>query len=152
MNISSLNKRCSRCGEMKPLATAFHHRSDSRDGHVGICKACRNKNGEPRVKATSNDGMKCCSECGELKPLATGFHRKAGSADGYTCACRACRNRISKQWRDSNPEYGARWREENRDYIRTRQRALREKNADTKSGRRIDRHRHNQLFQDSTQN
>jgi len=33
------NKKCSKCGETKPLSE-FHQRKNSKDGHQGWCKSC----------------------------------------------------------------------------------------------------------------
>lgn len=76
--------------------------------------------------------MKICSACGELKPLETGFHRKSASSDGYTNECRVCRNQKNAAWRAENPDYHRNWVEENKDYVRTHQRARREKAAQEK--------------------
>jgi hypothetical protein len=40
MTILTPNKRCSLCGEIKPL-TEFHRESRTPDGHKTICKKCR---------------------------------------------------------------------------------------------------------------
>lgn len=36
-------KKCTACGQMKPLAEGFHKKSASRDGYTCECRSCRNQ-------------------------------------------------------------------------------------------------------------
>jgi hypothetical protein len=93
-------KRCPRCGEEKPRATAFHH---LRSGKAApYCKACGLKGRMARYHARRRgevlpDGpptlgvLRHCPGCELWKEAARQFHRHAGWGQrGYQSLCKTC--------------------------------------------------------------
>lgn len=69
-------KRCTRCGEEKPLE-GFHHKSTSKDGHDNRCKECRK-----RPKSIPNQPLREAFEASGLTATELawrlGYSRKNG--------------------------------------------------------------------------
>ena len=101
-------KRCSKCGEVKPVADFYVNRRNI-DGYTNACKLCeqekarsyqkrlgaRPKSQIPRIKT------KKCPKCGEVKPVSE-FNRAVGKLSGYATVCREC-GRISAASYRRNP-------------------------------------------------
>lgn len=104
--MSSVLKKCSKCGELKSLSE-FNKDSRTKDGYRNNCKACKQKfDGSYRaIKRLSrvnnpinNDInpssiLKKCSKCGELKPL-TEFNKDSKNKDGYRSDCKVCKLKV----------------------------------------------------------
>jgi hypothetical protein len=84
--IAAQTKRCSKCGEVKPLS-AFHRTVRTRDGRNRVCKECRKL--EPRYSYPISVETKQCPKCLEVKS-ATAFSRDSGHKDGLTTFCKVC--------------------------------------------------------------
>ena len=82
-------KRCTRCGQLKPL-DEFYHRPTSPDGHKTDCIICCNSGAELERVRLVRDSLKRCTRCDIVKPLS-GFHKNSANTDGYTSHCRKCR-------------------------------------------------------------
>jgi hypothetical protein len=91
-------KRCVRCGEVKPHA-AFARRRSNIDGLQRHCRECAaeyhrarqeslGKKVRPKVEVPV--GHKLCLKCGEVKPWSE-WHRNATASDGWSTRCKACR-------------------------------------------------------------
>ncbi len=111
-------KQCIRCGIIKEYG-CFSKREASKDGHVSLCKECRNREekerrklhpdsykkawAKSRLKTASEsidkkleyrkvkypDGLKKCSRCGELRKLSQ-YYKSAYSKDGLRIDCKFC--------------------------------------------------------------
>lgn len=97
-------KRCSRCGETKPV-TEFHVRRASADGRSAACQTCvlaarrvlydrrlADQGQERRYGRPVIDGRKECVVCREWKTLAAFYDRAANQ-------CGACRSRLQTERR-----------------------------------------------------
>jgi hypothetical protein len=137
-------KRCSKCGEEKPLAE-FGKNKSRRDGLQSYCKSCvkinskerRHKKGaKPRKTAGQcSAGMKICLNCGKEKAAnAEHFHRHAAKPDGLAIYCKSCAKERGRRYRETNPEKvrgsSLRWYEANKDRSRENQRRWNEANKD----------------------
>lgn len=88
-------KACSKCGEVKPLASGFHREGY---GYRGVCRDCRNaarRARHVRVERRYNpndagrDDAKRCAACGVVKPLVD-FAPHALGFLGRHSRCRVC--------------------------------------------------------------
>ena len=105
-------KRCSQCGEAKPL-DEFYRQSGGRHGRHASCKACaeqqrreyRRKNPPQRKDWTGVDrpSHKVCKSCGQDKPLSEYFNATT-TRDGKEHDCKACHYEATKARRQANPE------------------------------------------------
>lgn len=97
-------KRCSKCGETKPISE-FHKDKHSRDGRQGRCKSCSSSRVRWSVwqEEKRRVGMKYCSACGEWKN-ASDFHKRVASKDGLNKKCKDCARRQAKEWASSNKQ------------------------------------------------
>ena len=77
------SKRCTRCGEVKPV-TGFYRDASHRDGRRTRCIACICVPRDPLPP-----GCKRCRTCRQIKPLGE-FNRAALGRDGRAARCRAC--------------------------------------------------------------
>lgn len=133
-------KRCSKCGEMKPL-DEFHNDKWSKDGKQARCKACRKVHDATRTTHDKKPTQpipvtKMCAGCGEEKPLDAFAHRHKRGNVVPRSRCRACEKAerlaryaanpepnltATKARRVRNPEYFReymrRWRANNRNRI-----------------------------------
>lgn len=87
-------KRCTKCGEIKPLE-AFANRKDASDGRASHCKTCHNalygKPQSPRqqIQRIFPKDQKLCAHCKEIKPFSE-FYRNRSIPDGYAHTCKGC--------------------------------------------------------------
>ncbi len=117
--VPMLQKKCTKCGELKPLSTEFFHvEKRAKDGFRSICRLCRNADavtasnrsgekeririyrqsrGTPQEQIEKLDASephyKECSKCKELKPATLehfGPHRLGKY--GLSSWCRSCQN------------------------------------------------------------
>ena len=119
----SIEKRCSKCKETKPVAE-FHRRSGTLDGLKYYCKACTPKQrskGE-LYRTQHNDAYymdvlkdlkikKKCPQCLRLKHCSS-FDRAASRPDGFASWCRECKH--------ANPYPDARTQKDRREKDRRR--------------------------------
>jgi 5-methylcytosine-specific restriction endonuclease McrA len=131
-------KRCRKCGEIKPIA-AFSKQKSQKDGHQIYCKACF---AQYHV-AYTEDNMKVapdtlpiekqCTKCGEIRPLDA-FPRDKSKKDGHHGCCKICKSQTGRAWRVANADVkraiDKAYREANIDKVRQRQKAWRTANTD----------------------
>jgi 5-methylcytosine-specific restriction endonuclease McrA len=92
------SKRCTKCGEDKPL-NEYHPQRDGKYGIRGDCRVCVNvarraKNSSgPRAQARAAErpGFKCCNRCWEVKPVGD-FALASGGLYGVRGDCRECQH------------------------------------------------------------
>ncbi len=104
-------KRCSDCGERKPLKD-YHKNKSCKNGRLPVCKSCRSLQYYSKLNYIYCDscGMrvkekdavspcsycsrpkKVCDNCGELKLLSK-FYQNRGAADGRQSNCILCQVR-----------------------------------------------------------
>ena len=103
------SKRCSRCGQVKPLSE-FHKHAGHRDGRSSRCKVCRQESRYPdavknrRAKQRLDDaGMKRCWRCQRVKPLSD-FFNNSSEHDGVTSMCKICHGAYKREFRKGNRE------------------------------------------------
>lgn len=120
---SASEKRCSRCGCVKPRS-AFGARPERLSGMQSWCLACRAEHlrlknaGRPREpkrsakRALWAQGLQTCLKCGALKPLED-FYRDSRRVQGRLSRCKACvqvrerqadRKSSRRQWARRNRE------------------------------------------------
>ena len=92
---SALAKRCSKCGEEKPLDD-FHKKTGSRDGKESCCKACKSKFYRERYTRLKQNpptppSSKVCTKCG-IEKSASEFAQTLNSSDGLSTQCRTCKS------------------------------------------------------------
>ncbi len=113
-----LLKRCSKCGNRKPLDD-FERQKKSKDGRHSHCKACRKsyfrnyylgirKGNKPKTSCScdsANPGTSCargrkksCSKCGEEKCRKC-FYSNHRHSDGLMSACKKCTNAVRNETR-----------------------------------------------------
>lgn len=116
------HKRCSECGEVKPLNTAFFNFDYRKKGRYrNPCKACRRLSrripfeDQQRNKARRRAEVearravyqpppeKACTGCGEVKALE-GFKRFRHAKDGRASECRTCTSKRDRRYRENNRE------------------------------------------------
>ena len=111
--IETAVKKCSRCGEEKPL-TEFYINRHQPNGLTSACKSCTkkyvvNRNRIVQQAHTVIDKHtvnKYCQRCGLLK-AASEFHKNAGKSDGLDYWCKKCRNRYNKAYKNlGTPAFG----------------------------------------------
>lgn len=123
MHDQSTTKRCSKCGEDKPLDD-FSRCKSGLYGRYSICKPCksakstawvkqnREKRNETRSarrerrKAEGPDVVvaeKRCRDCGETKPRER-FGKDRGARDGLQPRCKACARERARERRAKNRE------------------------------------------------
>ncbi len=84
-------KRCSRCGEDKPL-DAFSPRRMNKSRYASECKACHAiRYGKYSEKKKEEQEIKLCAKCGKIKALDQ-FYRDASRPDKHKCSCKECMN------------------------------------------------------------
>ena len=106
-------KRCSSCGEIKPVAE-FYKDDNASDGLKSHCKAChrakvnsRQKERREAAKAERADELttttKVCPKCGRELPKEA-FGRHAKTRDGLQPMCRECKGAILHGNRQQTPQ------------------------------------------------
>lgn len=101
-------KKCSRCGLIKPIAEFSYDRS-SKDGYGYWCKSCakekyREKHPKPHRAFRgplypATDGMKVCLKCNENKPVSE-YSKRSSAKDGLNPICKSCYNKNQREKRD----------------------------------------------------
>ena len=119
-------KRCSKCGEIKPLEKFWKDRN-RKDGRYIHCADCENakRNGRRRQrdtfkerqrkrqekKALATKGLKACTRCEEVKAFDC-FDKNGQKKDGLSCWCKSCKSVTAKDRIDKDRAgYNARQRE-----------------------------------------
>ncbi len=129
-------KRCSRCGETKPVGE-FSLNRRRKDGRSWWCKQCcqadylsRKPAGhqvrpypKQRNRLSPDAAEKRCARCGEVKPI-DGFPRNSRAADGRMTRCRACMGIDRKERSFSRGSLETRRKWERAYYERNREREL----------------------------
>lgn len=136
--MDATTKRCTDCGETKPLAE-FHRSKKTLDGRIGRCKPCQKVYREmKRRTAGPLPAEKLCATCGETKPLEA-FYTNRSAVDGRTTQCADCMKGYTRQWVAQNREQAIettrRWRAENQEHRRRYKRSRREIEARQKRER-----------------
>jgi hypothetical protein len=105
----SASKRCTKCGETKPLSKFYRNRNTP-DGMHSWCRSCRHPGIEERYHARRVEaaelaplGLRRCTACGEVQAVSE-FGRDAGNRDGLHLNCKLCRAEERKRLREKNPE------------------------------------------------
>lgn len=117
----TLTKRCTKCGEVRPLEE-FPPRKDKRGGRHSWCHVCHAKSKRearwakkgipesewPRLhrevearaarRNSVPDGFRACASCGEVKPLEE-FTSDKSRRDGRKSRCRVCQTRSDRERR-----------------------------------------------------
>lgn len=103
-------KKCSKCGETKPVNQFNKHRRKI-DGLALWCKPCMREYARrwyaqtpapPKMRVV--DGLKRCPKCGETKPVDQ-FHKNCKAVDGLTPRCKPCRREDYDRYVAEHPEY-----------------------------------------------
>ena len=81
-------KKCTKCGEVKPLSCFCKNRRMP-DGLCCHCKVCQ-KNYRENLGKSKEKPEKVCSKCGILKPLSD-FAKSNQSRDGCSGHCKKCK-------------------------------------------------------------
>lgn len=104
-----VTKRCTKCGEVKPLSKFYRNRN-APDGRHSWCRSCQRPGIEERHDARRAEaaelatlGLRRCTACGEVKPVSE-FGRDAGNRDGLHLNCKSCRREERQRLRERNPE------------------------------------------------
>ena len=109
-------KKCTKCGEIKPLDD---FRYDKRWINCKCCRSCKNleQREKSRLKGVSPrhfteyiiiDGIshKKCSMCMEIKPLNQFyFHKRHKNKDGFEWSCKRCMYLNNRKWRIDNRDH-----------------------------------------------
>lgn len=139
-------KFCKKCLETKEV-TEFYKQKGMKDGRQNTCKVCirersrqwRIKNPKPKkIPGPRMDGfrllpegMRKCSVCDEVKEKKY-FYKNSSRASGVNSRCKRCTNEHKKEMRQSSyrPDLEVRrkWKEENRERLREKDREYKEKN------------------------
>lgn len=82
------SKRCTKCGEWKPVEAFGRHRAYL-DGRLSFCKACR------KAPPVLPPGTRRCRTCGEVKPEAA-FVRMSRLLTGRLNRCLVCHRRTCR--------------------------------------------------------
>lgn len=121
-------KRCSKCGEFKPLE-AFHKHKNSKDGLKSACRACRAEE-QKRFREANRDKIKATQsryyEANKSKCHEASKRWAAENVDRV----RETRRRYRNDNHEKLIEYERRWRDENPEKGREKQRRYYENNPD----------------------
>jgi recombination endonuclease VII len=89
---SPSEKRCTKCGVLKPLKGFYRH-SRMKDGLTTICRDCTKANvhslGERQAQRADLPPHKPCRRCGKVKPMEA-FAKNKSSIGGRRPVCQAC--------------------------------------------------------------
>lgn len=136
-----IGKKCTKCGEWKPLETGFH-KGNGLGGRKAVCKSCRSTNTgkrltiETEVRVINGEiiTVRKCTKCGEWKPLETSFYRKKGGSGDRFSVCIDCLLDQHRKYREENKEKIAEYRrrryEENKEKLLEYYRKYYEKNKE----------------------
>lgn len=151
MNDTIQTKRCSRCGEVKPISD-FNKQKRASDGLQRYCKECQKAVKKEWYKANREEdtkqdiidieeGFKRCSRCGEVKPI-TEFYSCKSSKDGLYSYCKDCRSTYYQENKTSIREKAAKYRVQyyakNKDAIAQKHAEYYAKNKDAISQKKAD--------------
>ncbi len=153
--MSTLLKRCNKCGNDFPATLEYFHKDrDKPDGLATFCKECKrlaNRGYKPLLPRLPDprSGYKYCAKCKEEKP-ATREYFSPGKRmkSGLKSWCKLCEAESTRESRAANPERerekqqafrdrnrnrllekGRKWRDENRDLFNAK---ARQRYADNK--------------------
>lgn len=105
--VPTATKRCSQCGETKPLEQ-FRANSVSRDGHHSFCVPCQDaylQRRRPRRRPPKPPkGYQRCSGCQQVKPIDD-FGRDRSRPTGRRAPCKVCARADRLRQRRSSPEF-----------------------------------------------
>lgn len=96
-SVSVTEKKCSKCGEIKP-AEEFHIDKSKKEGLSSFCKKCSNKENKRRANINKQINVnrefnltliKKCYQCGEEKTL-NNFFKNNQNKDGFGSLCKSC--------------------------------------------------------------
>jgi hypothetical protein len=118
--IALLTKRCSKCGEEKPVEAFYRSRNGS---YWACCKVCHSLAGREAwqpvrwskdkcqqlyaLQRTEGPEERVCCQCSIVQPLAQ-FHKKRLARKGVVSYCKLCVAAKGKADRAANPEK-SRW-------------------------------------------
>lgn len=133
-------KRCSRCGESKPLAD-FARNKNSRDGLQPRCKSCNcewhrvyyaEHKAHPRVRIRKLEPheSKTCNRCGHTKPVAEFRGHKRTDGDGHYNQCRECERAYHRSAQPLRREWRRLYDKTHRDRIYAKQKEWRQRNRE----------------------
>ena len=89
-------KKCSKCGETKPLAE-FYKCKKKPDGLQFYCKVCNSERQKSRnFSVDPNLKEKKCRKCDETKPVAE-FGKSKNNPDGLNNYCKVCDSKRKKR-------------------------------------------------------
>lgn len=101
-------RRCSKCREVKDLATGFHCDRLRATGYRSQCKDCANAKARARAGAYSEvrvpSPSKQCSKCGQKAQEGAQFGRDRYRPDGLNNQCKACRRATDRERYWADPE------------------------------------------------
>ena len=97
------HKRCSKCGEERPL-TEFRRHAQTEDGLTMRCKACAKRPGIGGHMLYLGDSKRC-SKCGKYKDIRTGYHKNKTSTNGVEAKCKDCRREKWRQYRNQEDRF-----------------------------------------------
>lgn len=100
-------KRCSKCGEYKPLTEYYTRRKGDNLYPLAHCKQChgdyarrkREEYKKAHPKPVYPEGYKRCCRCHEVKPYSE-FHRNRSKKSGIHAECKVC---VSERARKKTP-------------------------------------------------
>lgn len=94
-----VEKRCTKCGIIKPITEFYPNVHNKTDGHRYRCKVCENT--PPLVYKQISE--KVCSKCGMRKPTSE-YNRQKLSLDGYYPECKHCMRKMNLAYASKNKE------------------------------------------------
>lgn len=96
-------KRCSKCGEIKPL-NEFSKDRHKANGTTSSCKECRNKVRRQPIDPVPK-GFQRCTACHLILPATREyFSPQKERPDGFVSNCKECRRKRGQLWRQQHPE------------------------------------------------
>ena len=137
----STTKRCSKCGETKPLSEFFKRR-ERPSGYASRCKLCfntwqrgykqRRKTEGPRerIRKIAPTDNKTCNRCGLVKPAIEFRSHRRTDGDGYYNQCQECERAYHRSVHESRKEYQRNYIAANRGRVYATQKAWKVRNRD----------------------
>lgn len=84
-------KTCSKCGKAKPL-DQFHKNKNSKDGHLGVCKACRS---DCNKSTPAKRVPMVCQSCGKAFSVTEQAYKHSQSQ--LFGLCLGCQRRVLRK-------------------------------------------------------
>ncbi len=110
-------KRCSTCGEVKPLSE-FHRSNYHASGYKSACKVCRNTGVKAQPKTIlAPDAPRICRKCGETKD-AREFDVDLHISSGRRATCIDCSRATAREWKARNKARIREYEDTNKDRLR----------------------------------